>query len=101
MTHERRHVEGGREAGLTVVEQVTEAYIRLLGRAEAGELAHRPEAPAVHRLVDAARVRVLAGNPDLLERRQVGRGVHRLDVLPRDRREERVALTSNRHRARV
>ena len=31
------------------------------GAAEAGELAHRPELAAVHRLVDAARVRELAG----------------------------------------
>ena len=61
VAHQRRHVEGRREAGLAVLEQVAEALVRLLGRAEAGELAHRPELPAVHRRVDAARERVHAG----------------------------------------
>ena len=60
VAHQRRHVEGGREPGLAVLEQVAEALVRLLGRAEAGELAHRPEAAAVHRRVDAARERILA-----------------------------------------
>jgi hypothetical protein len=41
-----------------VVEEVAEALVRLLGSAEAGELAHRPELPAVHRRVDAARERI-------------------------------------------
>ncbi len=58
VAHQRRHVEGRREARLPVVEQVAEALVRLLGGAEAGELAHRPELPAVHRRVDAARERI-------------------------------------------
>ena len=58
VAHQRRHVEGGREAGLAVVEQVAEALVRLDRRAEAGELAHRPELAAVHRRIDAARERV-------------------------------------------
>ena len=41
--------------------EVAEALVRLLGRAEAGELAHRPEAAAVHRRIDASGERVLAG----------------------------------------
>ncbi len=57
VAHQGRHVEGGREPGLAVLEEVAEAHVRLLGRAEAGELAHRPELPAVHRGVDPARVR--------------------------------------------
>ena len=57
VAHQGRHVEGRREPGLAVLEQVAEARVRLLGRAEAGELPHRPEPPAVHRGVDAARVR--------------------------------------------
>ena len=51
VAHQGGHVKGGREAGLAVVEQVVEALVGLLARAEAGELAHRPQAPAVHRLV--------------------------------------------------
>ena len=58
VAHQRRHVEGRREARLPVVEEVAEALVRLLGRPEAGELAHRPELPAVHRRVDAARERI-------------------------------------------
>ena len=50
VAHQGRHVEGGREAGLAVVEQVVEALVGLLDRAEAGELAHRPEPP---RYIDA------------------------------------------------
>jgi len=42
VAHEGRHVEGGREAGLPVAEQVAEASVRLLGGTEAGELPHRP-----------------------------------------------------------
>ena len=64
VAHQRGHVEGRREAGLAVVEQVAEALVGLLARAEAGELAHRPQPPAVHRLVDAARERVGARAPD-------------------------------------
>ena len=58
--HQGRHVERRREAGLAVVEQVAEALVRLLGGAEAGELAHRPQPAPVHRRIDAARVGVLA-----------------------------------------
>ena len=58
VAHQRRHVESRREARLPVLEQVAEALVRLLGGAEAGELAHRPELPAVHRRVDAARERI-------------------------------------------
>ncbi len=47
VAHLRRQVEGSR--------------VRLLGGAEAGVLAHRPEASAVHRRLDAAGVRRLAG----------------------------------------
>ena len=61
VAHQRRHVEGGREPGLAVVEQVAEALVRLGRGAEAGELAHRPELAAVHRRIDAARERVDAG----------------------------------------
>ncbi len=59
VAHQRRHVERGRQAGLAVLEQVAEPLVRLLRRAEPGELAHRPEPAAVHRRVDAAREREL------------------------------------------
>ena len=105
VAHQRRHVERGREPGLAVLEQVAEALVRLLGRAEAGELAHRPEPAAVHRRVDAARERVLPRiaeialvvDPDVLRR------VQRLDRKPGDRRGRarvsRLALRG-RHRLR-
>ena len=60
VAHQRRHVERRREARLAVVEQVAEALVRLLRRAEARELAERPQPAAVHRRVHTARVRVLA-----------------------------------------
>jgi hypothetical protein len=61
VAHQRRHVEGRREAGLAVLEQVAEALVRLFGGAEAGELPHRPEPASVHRRVDAAGEREDAG----------------------------------------
>ena len=57
------------------------------GRAEAGEHAHRPQLAAVHRLVDAARERELAGVADLLVRAHV---VGPVDVLERDAAHRRV-----------
>ena len=41
-----------------------EALVCLLGRAEARELAHRPEAAPVHRAINAAGERVLTGQAD-------------------------------------
>ena len=70
-----------------MVEQVAEALVGLLGGAEAGELAHRPQPPAVHRRVDAARERELARIADL--RRVIGdvlRPIQRLDRLAGERR---------------
>ena len=61
VAHQRRHVERGREPVLALAEQEVEARVGVLGQAEAGELAHRPQAPAIHRAVHAARVRELAG----------------------------------------
>ncbi len=94
VAHQGRHVEGGREPGLAVVEQVVEALVGLLDRAEAGELAHRPEPAAVHRLVRTAGEGVLAGAADRLlglGRRQLGT-VERRDRVSRHRRALRLAL---------
>ncbi len=73
-------------------EQVVEALVRLLRRAEARELAHGEHASAVHRRVDATCVRILAGEPDRRVVRKVGRGVERPHGLARERRERDVAL---------
>src|SRR5262249_25476102 len=57
---EGRQVEGGREAGLAVLEEIVEPRVRLLRRAVAGELTHRPELPSIPGRMDAAGERVLA-----------------------------------------
>ncbi len=82
--HEARHVEGGREACLPVVEQVAKASVGLLYGPESGELAHRPQAPAVHGLVDAPCVRELPGLAEIAVRVPPGKvilgveGLHRM-----------------------
>ena len=73
----RRQVEGHRQAGLPLLQQVTVARVGILGGGEAGVLAHRPEPPAVHRRLDAARERVLARRPS--HGRRVVRRVVRLE----------------------
>ena len=78
-----------------MAEQVAEALVGLLGRAEPGELAHRPQPPAVHRRVHAARERKLARVADValgVVLGQVLLRVEGLDRLAGDRREERVTL---------
>ncbi len=90
VAHQRRHIERGREPGLAVLEQITEALVRLRRGAEARELAHRPELPAVHRGIDTARERMdtriaevaVVVDVDRVRRRQ------RLVLDPRDRGEE-------------
>src|SRR5207253_4210813 len=51
----RRQVERDRKPGLALLEQEAVALVRLRGGAEAGVLPHRPEAAAIHVLVDATR----------------------------------------------
>ena len=75
---EGRHVERDREAGLALRQQVLEARVGLLGRAEAGEHAHGPGLAAVAGGVDAAGEGVAAGQPQVavvVEVSHVGRGV--------------------------
>ena len=60
VAHLGRQVEGDRQPGLALLEEVAEAAVGLLGGREAGVLAHRPEPAAVHRRLDAAGERVLA-----------------------------------------
>ena len=61
VTHQRRHIEGDREAVLAVLEQKVIAFVGLGGRTESGKLTHRPEAVSITVGMDAARVRELAG----------------------------------------
>ena len=81
-----REVEGYGEAGLALLEQVAVAGVRLLGVAEAGVLAHGPEAAAVHRGLDAAGVGELAGEAELGE---VVPAVHVIGTYRGGRRERR------------
>ena len=67
IAHLRRQVEGDREARLPLLEEIAVAPVRLRRRAEAGVLAHGPEPAAVHRGLDAARVRELARESDAVE----------------------------------
>ena len=80
----RGEVERDREAGLAALEQVAEARVRLLGRAEAGVLTDRPRPAAVHVRVRPARERKLARRLEL-EVADIGRGVDGLDLDPRVR----------------
>jgi len=85
--HKRRHVEGRRQPGLALVDEVVEPLVGLLGGAEPGELPHRPGAAAVHRRVDAARVRRLPGEPQILvvlHVRDVLGGVQPVDLVVGD-----------------
>ena len=63
----RGQVEGHREAGLALLQQVAVAAVGLLGAGEAGVLAHGPEAAAVHGRLDAAGEGVLAGEAGLVQ----------------------------------
>ena len=77
VAHQRRHIEIGREPGLPLRDQELEALVGVLAGAEARDLAHGPGAAAIHGRVGAARERIAAGQPDILDRRlgDVGRGV--------------------------
>jgi hypothetical protein len=77
-SHQRRHVERGRQTGLTVREQVAEAAVRILGRPESGKHPHRPGLAAVHAFVGAAGEREPAGVPQLLGGVPVGIEVPRV-----------------------
>ena len=87
VAHQRRHVEGGAQPGLAVIEQVAEPLVGLLRRPEPRELPHRPQPAAVHARVHPARERILAGEADRVGRRQVRLGVQRLHRLTGQRRE--------------
>ncbi len=86
--HERRHVEGRRQAGLPLFEQKMKAPVGVLGRAETREHAHRPWLAAVHARVRAAREREGARIAQIVTigRRPsvgIGRSIERLELDPR------------------
>ena len=54
-------IERGGESRLTLREEISETLVGVLGGAEAGELAHRPQAAPMHGGVNAAGVGRLAG----------------------------------------
>ena len=61
IAHQRRQIERDRKPGLALREQIAEALVGVLGGAKAGELAHGPQAAAIHGGMNAARVGRLAG----------------------------------------
>jgi hypothetical protein len=77
-------VEGHREAGRAVLDQVAVTLVGVLGGGEAGVLAHGPEPVPVHPLVDAAGERRLTGlaEPLLEAGSDVTRVVEGLDLDP-------------------
>src|SRR5216684_3063648 len=82
VAHQGWQIEGGRQSGLPLREQIAEALIGVLRRAKAGELTHGPQPPAVHRRMNAARVRGLAGIAEIAIRipaGKIGRSVHALN----------------------
>src|ERR1700726_720594 len=60
VAHECRQLESDGKSGLALRKQVSETRVGILGRAKSGELAHGPPPAAIHRWVNAARVRGLA-----------------------------------------
>ena len=78
----RGQIEGDREPGGAVRQQVLVALVRFLGVAEAGVLAHGPEPAAVHGGLHAAGKGIIAGVSDLaflVASVQIGGRVERAD----------------------
>ena len=95
VAHQRGQIEGHGKPGLPLREQIAKAAIGILGRAEARELAHGPQPAAIHRGVNAARVRRLAGIAEIalgIPIREVGLGVEPPNRIARDGGEFRRAL---------
>ena len=69
-----RHVVRDAQAGAAGGDQLLEPVVGVLGGAEAGEHAHRPQAPAMPGGVDAARERWLAGQAQVVDHVPAGGG---------------------------
>ena len=61
-SHLGGQIEGDGEAGSALAQKIAIAAVALFGGAEAGILAHGPEAAAIHVRIDAAGVREHAGS---------------------------------------
>ncbi len=99
VSHQRRKVERHRETGLAPVEQELVPLIGFLGRREAREQPHRPQARAVHRLVRTPCERILARKtkvPHVFVVQRVKRRVQRPDRPARNGREVRVVTLRGR-----
>src|SRR3954454_24229091 len=94
-SHQRWKIEGDAEAGAASGEQGLIPPVRLLGRTESRELAHRPQLPAVARRMDTADVRKFAWVVEIalvVELREVVGRVEAGDRPARNRGERHVAL---------
>ena len=90
IAHQGCQVEGHGKPHVALLEQVFVARVGLLGRAETGKHAHRPGLAAVHRAVDAARIRVVAREAEMLVVVEIGHvegRVQPIDGLARRRQE--------------
>ena len=83
VAHLCRQVERDRQSRLSLPEQVAEPRVGLGRGPESRVLPHRPEAAAIHRRLDAARERKLAGQTQRVVRSPVG-GVVRTGHVVRD-----------------
>ncbi len=95
VAHEGGKVEGSGEAGLALSKKITEALVGVLGGAEAGELAHGPEASTMHGGVNAAGVGRLTGEAEVaggVPAFEIGRGVEAANGVAGDGRELGLAL---------
>src|SRR5262245_8044159 len=73
--HLGRQVEGHREPGLSLLEQVAVAAIGFFRGAKAGVLAHGPQPPAIHGRLDSAGEGIVAGKAEVAgEVKSVGIG---------------------------
>ena len=98
VSHLRRQIEGDAQAVDALREQIPITLVRFGRRGEAGVLAHRPQASAIHRRLDAAGERKLAREAD------VGGGAAPREVLRRAHGRGRVrprSVDGLAHRARL
>ena len=100
VSHQGREIEGGRQPGLPLIEQIPKTLVGLPGRSEAREHSHRPEAAPVHGRLNPARVGKLTGKAELtlIAVVEVGRGqkVGHLQVAVRDEALLAQCLAGNR-----
>ncbi len=99
VAHQRSEVEGDRQAGVALLDQVLVTGVGLLRRAEPGEHPHRPQPTALPGRVNAARERVLAGKAEVGEVVDIGDVQRRVQPLDRDARlrHEFLLLATLRH----